>query len=339
GSSFSNTRITTAKFTTTFQLRLHEGTQPNYADGVTFVIQANAPTALGQGLGGLGYQGIGHSVAVKFSTFQHAGDPSSSSTGLVLNGANPAGGIDTTPSGVLPNSQDQKDGTPAYDGVTLSETIPDVPKNRTFTTSFANVNIPALIGSDTAYVGFTGATGSGTVEGGYWQIQDVVNWKFTSQAPLPGAPSNLRVVSATSSQIDLAWNANSYNETGFQIERSTDGTTWSQVGTSTTPDFSDLGLASATYYYRVRAVNAAGNSAYSNVLKTGVAGPILTQDQDVGTPGDPAVPGSATFAGGGVYTVSGAGSDIWNKADGFHFVYKPLLGDGMIQARVLSMSS
>jgi hypothetical protein len=339
GSSFSNTRITTAKFTTTFQLRLHEGTQPNYADGVTFVIQANAPTALGQGLGGLGYQGIGHSVAVKFSTFQHTGDPSSSSTGFVVNGANPAGGIDTTPSGVLLNSQDQKDVTLTYDGSTLSETITDVPKNLTFTTSFTNVNIPALIGSDTAFIGFTGATGSGNVEGGYWQIQDIVNWKFTSQAPLPGAPSNLRVASATSSQIDLAWNANSYNETGFQIERSTDGTTWNQVGTSTTPGFSDLGLAGGTYYYRVRAVNAAGNSAYSNVLKTGVAGPILTQDQDVGTPGDPPVLGSASFAGGGVYTNSGAGSDIWNQADGFHFVYRPLLGDGTIQARVLSMSS
>src|SRR5262249_3635069 len=97
GSAFSNTRITVGKFTTSFQVRLHEGTQPNYADGFTFVLQANAPTALGQGGAGIGYQGIGKSVAVKFSTFQHAGDPSVSSTGLVLNGANPAGGVDTNP--------------------------------------------------------------------------------------------------------------------------------------------------------------------------------------------------------------------------------------------------
>src|SRR5262249_53183742 len=70
GSIFSNTPITVANFTTSFQVRLHEGTQPNYADGFTFVLQANAPTALGQGLGGLGYQPIDRSVAVKFSTFQ-----------------------------------------------------------------------------------------------------------------------------------------------------------------------------------------------------------------------------------------------------------------------------
>jgi hypothetical protein len=173
----------------------------------------------------------------------------------------------------------------------------------------------------------------------FWELQDVVNWTFSSQAPLPGAPSNLRVASSTSSEIDLAWNANSYNETGFRIERSTDGTTFTEIGTSTNTTFHDLGLPPGTYYYRVRAFNGAGNSPYSSTLQTGVAGPILTQDQDVGTPGDPAVPGSATFAGGGIYTDSGAGSDIWNQADGFHFVYKPLVGDGMITARVLSMSS
>jgi hypothetical protein len=338
GSAFANTRISVAQFTTTFQLRIHEGTQPNYADGISFVLQANAPTALGLGLGGLGYQGIGHSVAVKFSTFRHPGDPSSSTTGLVVNGANPAGGSDTTPSGVLLNSQDQKQITLTYDGTTLSEEILDVPRNLTFTASFV-VNIPQILGSDTAYVGFTGATGSGAADQGYWELQDIVNWRFTSQALLPGAPSNLRVASSTASQLNLAWDANSYNETGFQVERSPDGNAWAQIGTSTTTGFGDLRLTPGTYYYRVRAVNADGPSPYSKVLKSGVPGPILTRDQDVGTPGDPAVPGSASFAGGGVYTNSGAGSDIWNQADGFHFIYTPLLGDGMITARVLSMSS
>jgi len=337
-SAFSNTRVTTARFSTTFQLRIHEGTQPNYADGVAFVLQANSPAALGQGRGGLGYQGIGHSVAVKFSTFQHPGDPSSSSTGLVLNGANPAGGVDTTSSGVLLNSQDQKDITLMYDGTTLSVQIVDVPRMLTFATSFA-VNIPQVIGSDTAYVGFTGATGSGGGESGFWELQDIVNWRFDSQAPLPGAPSKLRVASATASETDLAWDANSTNEQGFRIERSIDGTTFTEIGTSPTTSFNDLGLSPGTYYYRVRAYNTNGNSPYSNRLQTGLPGPILTQDQDVGTPGDPAVPGSASFAGGAVYTDSGAGSDIWNQADGFHFIYKPLLGDGMITARVLSMSS
>src|SRR5262249_40935389 len=62
GSAFSNTRITVANFTSTFVVRLHEGTQPDYADGFTFVLQANGPTALGSAAAGIGYQGIGRSV-------------------------------------------------------------------------------------------------------------------------------------------------------------------------------------------------------------------------------------------------------------------------------------
>src|SRR5262249_49587341 len=168
--------------------RLHEGTQPNYADGFTFVLQANSPTALGQGLAGIGYQGIGRSVAVKFSTFQHPGDPAVSTTGLVLNGANPGGGLDTTVmNGPALNSQNIKQITLTYDGTNLTDRIEDILPHQVFTASFA-VNIPQVIGSDTAYVGFTGATGSGPMPG-FWELEDVLNWTFTSQVPLPGAPT------------------------------------------------------------------------------------------------------------------------------------------------------
>src|SRR5262249_25602910 len=130
-----------------------------------------------------------------------------------------------------------------------------------------------------------------------------------------------------------------YNETGFQIERSPDGSNFSPLDTTAGTTYKDVGLRGGTYYYRVRAVNDAGNSPYSNTLQTGVPGPILTQDQDVGTPGDPALPGSASFAAGGAYTVRGSGHDIWDQSVGFHFVYRPLLGDGMVTARVVSESS
>jgi hypothetical protein len=56
-------------------------------------------------------------------------------------------------------------------------------------------------------------------------------------------------------------------------------------------------------------------------------------DQDVGSVG---VQGSASYTNG-VFTVSAAGPQIYGTADGFHFVYQPLSGNGTIVARVLSV--
>jgi hypothetical protein len=39
----------------------------------------------------------------------------------------------------------------------------------------------------------------------------------------------------------------------------------------------------------------------------------------------------------GVFTVAGAGSEIYDTADAFHFVYQPLSGDGTITARLVSV--
>jgi RHS repeat-associated protein len=54
---------------------------------------------------------------------------------------------------------------------------------------------------------------------------------------------------------------------------------------------------------------------------------------DVGTVG---LTGSATFANG-VFTVSGAGSQIYGTADSFHFAYEQVSGDATILARVVSV--
>jgi fibronectin type 3 domain-containing protein len=334
GSIFSNTRFAAGSFTTTFDVRLHEGSQPNYADGFTFDLQANSPTALGTGTAGIGYRGIGHSVAVIFSTFQHTGDPSSSWVGLSLNGAAPVIRVDTTqpPPGLLLNSQDIKQINLSYNGTTLTVRVQDVVQPElVFTTSFT-VNIAQVIGSDTAYVGFTGASGSNS----FWQLEDVVDWTFTSNVPVPGAPTNLGETAFTSSAIDLAWNSNSYNGTGFQVERSTDGTHFTVITTTTATSFEDQEVVpGVTYFYRVLALGGQGNSPYSNMLRAGLPSAPLSQDQDIGTANDPSVPGSVTFASG-TYNVTASGSDIYGTADHFHYVYQPFLGDGEIVARVVS---
>jgi len=55
--------------------------------------------------------------------------------------------------------------------------------------------------------------------------------------------------------------------------------------------------------------------------------------QDVGAVG---VKGAAGYANG-TFTVSGSGTDVWNTADAFQFVYQPLTGDGTIVAHVATV--
>src|SRR5690349_11573889 len=85
---------------------------------------------------------------------------------------------------------------------------------------------------------------------------------------VPIAPSSLTANAVSTSQINFAWTDNSFNESGFKIERKT-GTsgTYSQITTSAAgvTSFNDTGRQLSTqYFYRVRATNLGGDSAYSN---------------------------------------------------------------------------
>ena len=83
----------------------------------------------------------------------------------------------------------------------------------------------------------------------------------------PAAPSGLTAAAVSKSQINLSW-GNVAGETGFKIERSTSASTgFTPIGTTAADvtTFQSTGLAAnTTYYYRVRATNANGDSAYSN---------------------------------------------------------------------------
>ncbi|HEX8522538.1 MAG TPA: PA14 domain-containing protein [Tepidisphaeraceae bacterium] len=57
---------------------------------------------------------------------------------------------------------------------------------------------------------------------------------------------------------------------------------------------------------------------------------VFTAETDIG---GPAIAGSSSI-GGGVYTVRGSGGQIWDPADQFHFVYKPMTGNSTIIARI-----
>ncbi|MCK4788940.1 MAG: S8 family serine peptidase [Desulfobacteraceae bacterium] len=84
----------------------------------------------------------------------------------------------------------------------------------------------------------------------------------------PDAPSGLTANVPECNQIDLTWLDNSDNEDGFEIERGLDGVDFAHIGTvgAGATSYSDTTVAeNTTYYYRVRAYNTGGDSAYSEI--------------------------------------------------------------------------
>jgi hypothetical protein len=83
----------------------------------------------------------------------------------------------------------------------------------------------------------------------------------------PAAPSNLAAQELSTTDIQLTWQDNSTNEENFLIEKSTDGVSFTQFNMrgSNTTAFRVTGLTpGTTYWFRIRAKNASGTSAYSN---------------------------------------------------------------------------
>ena len=89
----------------------------------------------------------------------------------------------------------------------------------------------------------------------------------TTSVNPPAAPTALIASAASTTEIDLSWTDNSSNESGFNVERSPDGSTWTQINTTAAnaTSYADTGLSgNTTYYYRVRATNAGGDSSYTS---------------------------------------------------------------------------
>jgi regulation of enolase protein 1 (concanavalin A-like superfamily) len=93
----------------------------------------------------------------------------------------------------------------------------------------------------------------------------------------------MTATAASATQVDLAWLDNASDETGFHVERSTDGANFALIATAAadTTSFSDTTAAPATtYVYRVRAFNDKGESA--NAVSPAVSTPMLPPDAPTG---------------------------------------------------------
>ncbi|MBM3883098.1 MAG: peptidase S8 [Verrucomicrobia bacterium] len=112
-----------------------------------------------------------------------------------------------------------------------------------------------------------------TVTGGTLDIWTMVdpNYAPPSLPTKPTAPSNLTATALSIGKgASLSWLDRSANESGFTIERRTTSTSpWLIVATvnPNTTKYTDATAARRTSYtYRVRAINVAGSSTYSNAV-------------------------------------------------------------------------
>lgn len=104
-----------------------------------------------------------------------------------------------------------------------------------------------------------------------------VTFNVTTQPP--ATPANLQVSTLSSSQLHLTWSDLSSDESGFKVERSTDGANFTLVSTlgANASTFTDGGLSpNTTYYYRVQAFNSGGGSGYTEIASasTSDAAPV-----------------------------------------------------------------
>jgi regulation of enolase protein 1 (concanavalin A-like superfamily) len=132
-----------------------------------------------------------------------------------------------------------------------------------------------------------------------------------------------------------AWLKLTRSGTVITAYSSSDGTTWTEVGTASISMTDPVTIGLFNCAHNGGALNTA---TFANVSVT--AGAALTPvpspwaDADVGSP---AVAGSASYASG-VFTVNGGGDDIWGSTDQFNYVSQPLTGDATIVAQVTSQS-
>ena len=95
----------------------------------------------------------------------------------------------------------------------------------------------------------------------------------TISISVPTAPTNLSGT-VTGLEVDLSWTG-SINQTGYHVYRSTDNINFSIVNSPTGTTYNDTTPSANTYYYKISAYNAYGESLMSNTINKTTTNPII----------------------------------------------------------------
>jgi len=176
-SAFYDTAQPIGNFTAVYT---YQATQPGgvgLADGATFILQTQGLTALGDLGSALGVGGT-HTAITPSAELEINILTTNNylvGTNFATNGS--TGSYNST-GNVNVASGDPIQVSLSYNGTVLSETLTDTKSSATFSTSYTT-NLSAVLGSNTAYVGFTGATGEGS------SLQVISDFVFTAVVPEP----------------------------------------------------------------------------------------------------------------------------------------------------------
>ena len=205
------------------------------ADGIAFALQNDSRglTALGGGGGGLGYLGITNSVALQFNIY-NAGGIAFNTNGTVGNFSA------TTPVDVRGGDPIKVDIT--YAAGVMHLVLSNTATAGTFTADLPVGSLPARLGADTAYVGFTGASG------GMASTQIVSEFTYI--------PQPIMTAKAVGGTVVLAWPA---SVGGYSLQSS---------GSLATPNWGDAGLTVTVVgnQYQATVTNPAANKFYRLVI-------------------------------------------------------------------------
>jgi hypothetical protein len=201
GSVFSSETINAATFSTAFRFRITEpggrlfdGNTETGADGIVFVAQSVSSSIGGIGQG-IGYSGIGNSVGVEFDTWHNSAnnDPDSNHLGIDINGIVNHGVGSPNTLGIATRFDDGNIwfAWVDYDGSDLEVRVNQSGIRPVAAALSRALDLPSILGQDTAYVGFTSGTGAD------WGNHDILSWTYRDEFdPIDGVvpePTSLAI--------------------------------------------------------------------------------------------------------------------------------------------------